>query len=175
MTDICPDVAIVNWNGGYAFLVNNPEVAAVRLTLENGEVSEEVIPGDRIPYAFCVPSIPAEYVFIDAEGNDVQWPSIFCGEQKRNPKRNGRERLRLLPFVCQKRAGQAQAVRRKTETSRVARYCAPCSSGCGRQRDQGSLRCLSYACAAWPRRQQAAPGTARPLPFLTRSCGSLLR
>ena len=72
MTDICPDVAIVNWNGGYAFLVNNPEVAAVRLTLENGEVSEEVIPGDRIPYAFCVPSIPAEYVFIDAEGNEVQ-------------------------------------------------------------------------------------------------------
>ena len=54
------------------------------------------------------------------------------------------------------------------------------ASGCrhglpAAQRGQGSLRYLSYACAAWPRRQQAAPGTARPLPFLTRSCGSLLR
>ena len=33
----------------------------------------------------------------------------------------------------------------------------------GRQRDQGSLRCLSYACVAWPPRQQVEPGTARPL------------
>ena len=33
----------------------------------------------------------------------------------------------------------------------------------GRQRDQGSLRRLSYARIAWPPRQQAEPGTARPL------------
>ena len=33
----------------------------------------------------------------------------------------------------------------------------------GSQRDQGSLRCLSYACVAWPPRQQVEPGTARPL------------
>ena len=35
----------------------------------------------------------------------------------------------------------------------------------GHQRDQGSLRCLSYACVAWPPRQQVEPGPARPLPF----------
>ena len=33
----------------------------------------------------------------------------------------------------------------------------------GRQRDQGSLRRLSYARIAWPPRQQVEPGTARPL------------
>ena len=32
----------------------------------------------------------------------------------------------------------------------------------GRQGDQGSLRCLFYARVAWPPRQQAEPGTARP-------------
>ena len=47
--------------------------------------------------------------------------------------------------------------------------CGPRGSVCvqaqpaGRQRDQGSLRCLSYACVAWPPRQQVEPGTARPL------------
>ena len=45
----------------------------------------------------------------------------------------------------------------------------------GRQRDQGSLRCLSYACVAWPPRQQVEPGPARPLPLQTRSRGSVLR
>ena len=35
------------------------------------------------------------------------------------------------------------------------------AAGC--QRDQGSLRRLSYARIAWPPRQQAEPGTARPL------------
>ena len=38
--------------------------------------------------------------------------------------------------------------------------------GCGRQRDQGSLRCLSYACVAWP--PAAASGTG-PCPALTLS------
>ena len=45
----------------------------------------------------------------------------------------------------------------------------------GRQRDQESLRRLSYACVAQPRREQVEPGTARPLPFLTRSGGCVLR
>ena len=72
MSDNCPDVAIVNWGEGYAFLVNNPDVAAVRMTLENGEVSEETVGADKIPYAFYVSSALSEYVFLDADGNEIQ-------------------------------------------------------------------------------------------------------
>lgn len=70
MTDICADVAVVNWHQGYAFLVNNPKVETVQITLQNGEVNEEVV--QEIPYTFYVRSVPSEYIFLDAEGNEVQ-------------------------------------------------------------------------------------------------------
>lgn len=70
MTDRCADVAVVNWHQGYAFLINNPKVATVHITLQNGEITEEDIQG--IPYAFYVASVPSKYVFLDAEGNDIQ-------------------------------------------------------------------------------------------------------
>ena len=71
MTDRAKDIAIVNWNRGYAFLINNPEVATVIITLENGEVIEEVIQKDIIPYVFYVPSIPSEYLFLDINGTEI--------------------------------------------------------------------------------------------------------
>ena len=70
--DICSNVAIVNWNRGYAFLINNPDVATVQMTFETGETTEEVIPSDRIPYTFYISSIPTKYVFLDAKGNEVR-------------------------------------------------------------------------------------------------------
>ncbi len=70
MTDRCSDVAVVNWHQGYAFLINNPKVAKVQITLQNGEVTEEVV--QEIPYTFYVPSIPSEYVCLDAEENEIQ-------------------------------------------------------------------------------------------------------
>lgn len=72
MMDRAGDVAIVNWHRGYAFIINNPEVAIVRMTLENGEVIEELIQNDAIPYTFYVPSIPSEYVLLNTERNEVQ-------------------------------------------------------------------------------------------------------
>lgn len=72
MTDRVGDVATVNWNQGYAFLINNPNIATVKMTLSNGEVIEEVIQKGTIPYTFYVPFIPSEYIFIDVEGNEVQ-------------------------------------------------------------------------------------------------------
>ena len=69
MTDRCEDVAIVNWHEGYAFLINNPTVATVHMTLQNGEVTEESV--REIPYAFYIPSALSEYTFLDAEGNEV--------------------------------------------------------------------------------------------------------
>ena len=58
---------------------------------------------------------------------------------------------------------QAQPAQSEAAASCAVRYCMQCSNGCSRQRDQGSLRRLSYACVAWPPRQQVEPGTARPL------------
>ena len=72
MMDRAGDTAILNWNRGYAFLINNPDVAAVQITLQSGEVIEEVIQEGTLPYTFYVSSIPSEYVFLDAEGNEVQ-------------------------------------------------------------------------------------------------------
>ena len=72
MMDRAGDVAIVNWHRGYAFIINNPEVAIVRMTLENGEVIEKLIQNDAIPYTFYVPSIPSEYVLLNTERNEVQ-------------------------------------------------------------------------------------------------------
>ncbi len=72
MTDACSDVAVVNWNRGYAFLINNPNVATVKITLENGEVTEESIQRGDIPCEFYTSYIPAEYTFLDAQGNEVR-------------------------------------------------------------------------------------------------------
>lgn len=72
MMDRASDVAIVNWNEGYVFLINNPEIATIHITNPNGEEVEEVIQKEMIPYIFYVSFIPSEYVFIDVEGNKVQ-------------------------------------------------------------------------------------------------------
>ena len=70
MTDRCADVAVVNWHQGYAFLINNPKVTTVQLTLQNGEVTKEVV--QEIPHAFYIRSVPAEYIFLDSDGNEVK-------------------------------------------------------------------------------------------------------
>ena len=92
-------------------------------------------------------------------GNSNLWFPNSCGPR-------GSQWVQAQPAGRQwppSRPTQAQAAKRKTETSSAARYCARCSNGCGRQRDQGSVRRLSYARIAWPPRQQVEPGTARPL------------
>lgn len=72
MTDRAADVAIVHWNGGYAFLVNNPQIALVQMTMANGEVIEESVPQNALPHLFFVSFVPSEYTFLDAEGNEVK-------------------------------------------------------------------------------------------------------
>ena len=72
MMDRADNVAIVNWNQGYAFLINNPEIATVQMTLQNGDMVEEIIQKGMIPYTFYVPFIPSEYIFIDVKGNEVE-------------------------------------------------------------------------------------------------------
>ena len=48
MDDRARDVAILNLNSGYAFLINNPQIAKVQIVLENGEIIEESVK-DGIP------------------------------------------------------------------------------------------------------------------------------
>ena len=72
MDDRAEDVAILNWNRGYAFLINNPQVAKVQITLDNGEMIEETIKEGTIPHTFYVSAILSEYVFLDSEGNEIR-------------------------------------------------------------------------------------------------------
>ena len=72
MTDRAEDAATVNRRQGDAFLINDPRVAAVRMTQPNGEITEEVIPKGTIPYAFHAPFLPTEYAIPDADGNEVK-------------------------------------------------------------------------------------------------------
>ena len=72
MDDRAEDVAILNWNKGYVFLINNPQVAKVQITLDNGEMIEETIQEGTTPYTFYVSTIPTEYVFLDVDGNEVR-------------------------------------------------------------------------------------------------------
>lgn len=72
ITERCTDTAAVIWKGGYVFLINNPDAAAVQVTSADGEITREVIPDESIPYSFYVSPIPAEYVFLDAAGNEIR-------------------------------------------------------------------------------------------------------
>ena len=64
------DIAVLNWNRVYAFIVNNPNCVSVKITDEAG-THEEMIEKDAYPYVFYCSSVPSEYVFIDAEGNEL--------------------------------------------------------------------------------------------------------
>ena len=64
------DTAVLNWNHGYAFIVNNPNCVAVKITDETG-THEETIEKDAYPYVFYCSSVPSEYIFIDAKGNEL--------------------------------------------------------------------------------------------------------
>ena len=72
MTDRCSDVAVILWHQGYAFLINNSNVAAVKMTLQNGETVEETIREEMIPYAFYVHDLLSKYIFLDSEGNEAK-------------------------------------------------------------------------------------------------------
>ena len=64
------DIAVLNWNHGCAFIVNNPNCASVKITDKTG-THEEIIEKDAYPYVFYCSSVPSEYIFIDAEGNEL--------------------------------------------------------------------------------------------------------
>ena len=59
------DIAVLNWNRVYAFIVNNPGQQ------HRFEVRHRRYGSRAYPYVFYCSSVPSEYVFIDAEGNEL--------------------------------------------------------------------------------------------------------
>ena len=64
------DIAVLQWQGGYAFLVNNPDCAVIELTDSTG-TRRETIEKDAYPYVYYHSLIPSEYRFLDKDGNEI--------------------------------------------------------------------------------------------------------
>lgn len=64
------DIAALLWNRGYAFLVNDPRCATIRITDEEG-TQDIAIGQGAYPYLLFWETIPTEYQFLDADGNEI--------------------------------------------------------------------------------------------------------
>jgi hypothetical protein len=70
------DIAVLNWNRGYCFLINNPNCKAVEITDSTG-VREISIEEDCYPSIIFNEEIPFEYLFLDENGNDISMKTTF--------------------------------------------------------------------------------------------------
>ncbi|MGN0553598.1 MAG: lipoprotein [Oscillospiraceae bacterium] len=64
------DIAILQWQRGYAFLINNTECKTLRITDING-IHDIAIEEGAYPYIWYSEIIPSEYKFLDAEGSEI--------------------------------------------------------------------------------------------------------
>lgn len=64
------DTVVLEWNNGYAFLINNPICKTVRIVDNNG-IRDYVNEKEVYPYIFYNSQIPSEYVFLDKNGNEI--------------------------------------------------------------------------------------------------------
>lgn len=64
------DVAALQWNSGWSFVINNIDCAAVRITDENG-IHDEKIEDGSYPYVFWYQGSPSEYTFINSKGDEL--------------------------------------------------------------------------------------------------------
>ena len=63
------DIAILSWERGYCFLINNPKCVEVEIYNNDGSLHRVPIEKDEYPYLFYWEEIPSEYSFIDKDGN----------------------------------------------------------------------------------------------------------
>ena len=69
------DIVVYNWGDGYSFLVNNPKCKKIQITGNIGGLGAvtEVEIGDReYPFHYYYELLPQEYIFLDAEGNEIR-------------------------------------------------------------------------------------------------------
>ena len=62
-------ICALQWNGGYSFLIDNEKCASLELTYPEVNPTVKVIPVDSVPFVYYSSVMPAEYNFLDAEGN----------------------------------------------------------------------------------------------------------
>lgn len=65
------DIAVLLWQRGYAFLINNPDCRTVKIVDEGQTILEEIKP-DCYPYVFYYDAVPSEYYFLDGEGIEIR-------------------------------------------------------------------------------------------------------
>ena len=65
------DIVVLEWQGGYSFLVNNPNCKTIRIT-DNSGTQDIAIEKDVYPFVYYNNLLPSEYLFLDAEGNEIQ-------------------------------------------------------------------------------------------------------
>lgn len=64
------DIAVLNWNRGYCFLINNANCKSIKIT--DGSGTREIsIEEDGYPYIFYNEEIPIEYLFLDEDGESI--------------------------------------------------------------------------------------------------------
>ena len=64
------DIVALQWNGGYAFLVNNPKCTTIR-TIDIMGTHDISIKEGTYPFVYYNELLPSEYYFLDAEGKEV--------------------------------------------------------------------------------------------------------
>ncbi len=69
------DIYVYNWGDGYSFLVNNPKCKMIQITGNVGglgAVTEVEIGEGDYPFHYYYELMPQEYIFLDAEGNELR-------------------------------------------------------------------------------------------------------
>lgn len=64
------NIAVLPWMGGYAFLINDPDCATVRITDETG-TWDETMQKDCLPFVFYYNGTPSVISFLDRDGNEI--------------------------------------------------------------------------------------------------------
>ena len=64
------DIAVLQWKGGYSFIINNPKCVAIEITDNSGTHKISIEKG-TYPYVFYNNLLPSEYAFLDKDGNEI--------------------------------------------------------------------------------------------------------
>ena len=64
------DIAVLEWKGGYAFLINNLKCKTIRIT-DNTGTHDIAIEKNAYPFIYYNNLRPHEYVFLDENGNEL--------------------------------------------------------------------------------------------------------
>jgi len=77
IVDRAEDTAVLMWNRGYAFLVNNPEIEAIEIQLTDVNTVTVRIEKEEIPYLYYIQAIPQEYTFVYKNDRDISKPYTY--------------------------------------------------------------------------------------------------